>query len=79
MQTIENHAEFKRKYNKKDMLAGIRNCINMYHARGLTVVQLNGDNKLSSIEEDIRPTRLNIVAAGEHVGDIERSGRTIKE
>ena len=78
MCTVENHTEFKRKYNKKDMLKGIRKCINMYHARGLRVVQLNGDNEFASIKEEIRPTRLNTVAAGEHVGDIERSGRTIK-
>ena len=51
----------------------------MYHTRGLRVVQLNGDNEFACIEEDIRPTRLNMVAADEHVGDIERSGRTVKE
>ena len=79
MRTIEHHSKFKKKYTKKDMLAGIKKCINMYHARGLTVVQLNGDNEFSCIEEEIRPTRLNTVAAGEHVGDIERSGRTVKE
>ena len=79
MRTVEHHVEFKRKYNKKDMLSGIKKCINMYHSRGLTVVQLNCDNEFACIEEEIRPTRLNKVAAGEHVGDVERSGRTVKE
>ena len=79
MRTVEQHSDYKRKYNKKDMLAGIKKCVNMYHSRGLKVVQLNGDNKFASIEEELRPIKMNIVAAGEHVGDIERSGRTIKE
>ena len=51
----------------------------MYHTRGLEVIQLNTDNEFACIEEDIRPINLNMVAVGEHVGDIERSGRTIKE
>ena len=79
MRTVENHMKFKRRYNKKDMLLGIKQYINMYHSRGLTVVQLNCDNKFACIEEDIRPTKLNKVAAGEHGGDAQRSGRTAKE
>ena len=48
----------------------------MYHSRGLTVTQLNTDNEFRCIEEEIRPIKLNVVAADEHVGNVERSTRT---
>ena len=78
MRTIEHHSEFKKKCNKKNMLAGVRKCINMYHTRGLRVVQLNENNEFSCIEE-IRPTILNTLVAGEQMRDIQRSVRTVKE
>ena len=77
--TVEHHKDYRVKYNKHDMLKGIKKCVNMYHTRGLEVIQLNTDNGFACIEEDIRPINLNMVATGEHVGDIERSGRTFKE
>ena len=40
---------------------------------------MNCYNEFACIKEDIQPTRLNKVAAGEHIGDVERSGRTVKE
>ena len=52
-----------KKANKGDMEIGIKNCINLYHARGLTVTQINTDNKFACIEEAISPTTLNYVAA----------------
>ena len=51
----------------------------MYRKRGLRVSQLNGDNEFETLEDAIRPTRLHLVGAGEHVGDIERSVRTVKD
>ena len=65
--TVENIKNFKKIYNKSKMLSGIKKCINIYHSRGLHVTQLNTDNEFGCIEEEIRPTRLNMVAAGEHV------------
>ena len=53
------------------MLQGVKKCVNLYHSRGLEVIQLNTDNEFACIEEDICPIKLNMVAAGEHVGDIE--------
>ena len=41
--------------------------------------QINGDNEFEGIEDAIRPCNLHIVGAGEHVGDVERSIRTLKE
>ena len=40
---------------------------------------VNSDNEFGRIRDDILPTNLNIVAADEHVGDVERSIRTVKE
>ena len=68
--TIAHIKDFRNKYNKTDMLKGIKACINLYHARGLEVSQLNTDNEFTCIEEDIRPVRLNVVAANEHVGNV---------
>ena len=47
--------------------------------RGLRVTKLNADNEFENIHDVIRPAALHIVGANEHVGDIERSIRTIKE
>ena len=41
--------------------------------------QINADNEFACVEEEITPVKMNIVAAGQHVGDVERSIRTIKE
>ena len=40
---------------------------------------VNSDNEFGCIRDDILPTNLNMVAADEHVGDVERSIRTVKE
>ena len=77
--TVEHLKDFKKKYTKKSMLNGIKKCINVYHTRGLTVDSVNSDNEFGCIRDDILPTNLNMVAADEHVGDVERSIRTVKE
>ena len=51
----------------------------MYEARGLKISQINTDNKFEFIREVMKTIPLNIVTAGDHVGDVERSNRTIKE
>jgi hypothetical protein len=76
--TIEAHPNIK-KPNYTNIKTGIQKVINMYHARNLLVTQANVDNEFTCIRDDIRPTTLNVVAAGEHVGDVERSIRTVKE
>ena len=37
------------------------------------------DNEFEVLAEELRPIPVNIVGAGEHIGDIERSNRTVKE
>ena len=61
------------------MTKGIKTYINVYHLRNLKVTHLNTYNEFRCINEEIRPVRLNMVVAGEHVGNIERSNRTGKE
>ena len=68
-----------RKSNINDMRNGLKRVINLYHERGIHVNQLNTDNEFEYIKNDILPTNLNVVAAKEHVGEIERSIRTMKK
>jgi hypothetical protein len=65
--------------NKPTILKEIKAVLNVYHSRGLIVCDIHGDTEFLCIREDIRPTQLNIVPADSHVGEIERSIRTIKE
>ena len=51
----------------------------MYHGRGITVTQINGDNQFACVQEDMQPIPMNIVAAGEHVPPAERSIWFIKD
>ena len=69
----------KAKANKEDMIAGVNRVIGLYRARGLNVTQVSADNEFECIRDDLLPVFLNIVAADEHVSNIERSIRTVKE
>ena len=53
--------------------------INVYHSRGIHVHTINIDNEFEYIKERILPVHFNLVAVEEHVGDVERSIRTVKE
>ena len=52
--------------------------MNVFKKRGIGISQINGDNEFDYIREKIQPINLNIVAAGEYVGDIERENRSLK-
>jgi hypothetical protein len=51
----------------------------LYRSRGFVITDLHTDNEFECIREHISPINLNTVAADGHVGEIERSIRTIKE
>ena len=51
----------------------------LFNRRRIGITQVNADNEFECIREDIAPLQLNIVAAGDHVGDIERANRSLKE
>ena len=63
----------------KTILDEILAAINLYSSRGLTVCDIHADSEFECIREEIRPIAMNIVAPDSHVGEVERSIRTIKE
>lgn len=64
---------------KNTILREARAALNLYQARGLTVCDIHADNAFECIREDVRPIMMNIVPADSHVGEVERSVRTIKD
>ena len=69
----------KRKLKAMDTLASIMKIINIYKSRNLNVIQIDVDMEFKSLESQLLPIKLNVAAADEHVPDVERSIRTIKE
>ena len=65
--------------SKATILREVRTCQNLYEVRGLRVRDIHADNEFECIRENMRPVELNIVPADSHVGEIERSNRTMKE
>jgi hypothetical protein len=64
---------------KPTILRETQAVIRLYQARGLTVRDVHADSELECIREELRPITLDIVPADSHVGEVERSIRTIKE
>ena len=65
--------------NKEDILNGLRRVINIYRSRGINITQMNVDNEFDGLKNDYPEFNLNILASNEHVGDIERANRSLKE
>jgi Reverse transcriptase (RNA-dependent DNA polymerase) len=65
--------------SKKTISKGLGDIIRVYTARGFSVTNVHADNEFECIRYDILPCGLNIVTADDHVGEVERSIRTIKE
>ena len=85
LHTISRNLHFRtvssvpdRKYATilKEVLAVIHH---LYTSRGFNVVDVHANGKFDCLRDALHPIRLNVVAADSHVGDIERSIRTIKE
>jgi hypothetical protein len=53
--------------------------INLYKTRGFTVTRVEGDQEFGCIANDLLPAPLNIADADDHVAEVKRSIRTIKE
>jgi len=73
------HPIFKERPNKLDIHTGIKAILNIYQSRGIRIRQINADNEFTCVKSDFLPTPMNIVAAEEHVGDVEKSIRTLKD
>ena len=69
----------KRKLNAVDTLESIKKIISIYKARNLNITQIDTDMEFKTLENKLLPIKLNVSAADEHVSDVERSIRTIKE
>ena len=53
--------------------------LNVFEKRGIEVSQINANGKFECVCDDVQPTDLNVVAAGERVPDIERGNRSLKD
>ena len=55
--------------------------INLYEARGFHIADIHGDNEFDvpSLHDYLAPIIIHIYGRGEHVANIERSNRTVKQ
>jgi hypothetical protein len=65
--------------SKRTLLLETQAIIHLYQTRGFTVTRVEGDREFSCLENDLLPTPINIADADDHVAEVERSIRTIKE
>ena len=65
--------------SKATMLKYINAAVHIYHSRGFHVKHLVADLEFDTIKDDVLPIKLETVAKDDHVGDIERSIRHVKE
>ena len=65
--------------SNKSILTSLRQVFQIYESRGFNISHLLADSGFQGISRGILPTRLNPASAGEHVPEIERSVRTLKE
>jgi hypothetical protein len=56
-----------------------RAIVGMYKGRGFNVTRLEADQEFKCITNGVLPTILNVADADDHVHEVERSIRTIKE
>ncbi|KAL7574572.1 hypothetical protein ACA910_015922 [Epithemia clementina (nom. ined.)] len=65
--------------NKATLLLETMAIIKLYQARGFIVDNIHADREFECIKNELLPVNLNTTAADDHVGEVERSVRTIKE
>ena len=68
----------RKRPTKKDSIRCLRKVVNVFKKRGIEVSQINGDGEFECVHNDVHPTNLNVVVAGEHVPVIERGNRSLK-
>jgi hypothetical protein len=64
---------------KGTLLKCINSALFLYRSRGFVVVDIHTDVEFECVRDQIASVILNVVAADAHVGEVERSIRTIKE
>jgi hypothetical protein len=65
--------------SKHTLLNEAQAVINLYETRGFNVTRLEADREFTCITNNVLPINLNIADADDHVHEVERSVRTIKE
>lgn len=71
--------EFMMNKNKASLQEYAARVINLYRQRGFNVTNVHADGAFACIRHDLAPAAVSITAADDHVADVERSIRTIKE
>ena len=64
---------------KATILESLQDVIRMYVSRGFRLGAVEGDNEFACMKTDLMPVNLNITAKDDHVPEVERSIRTVKE
>ena len=64
---------------KAEILKLLKKVITLYSSHSFSIEQIMADNQYKCLRNDLLPIMLTVVGAGEQVGDIERSIRTVKE
>ena len=82
--TISRHIKLRtvdhlRDIQQDSVIKSLKQVIKIYTSRGFSVPQIHADNGFKGIENELLPSRLNLAATGEHVPEVERSIRTLKE
>jgi len=65
--------------NKATLLREIKPVMAMHKSRGFNIFDLHANMEFECIRNDVLPSRLNVTAADDHVGEVEQSIRTMKE
>ena len=61
------------------ILAELQSVIRLYASRGFAVRDVHGDQEFECLRDDLAPIHLETVPADSHVGEVERSNRTVQE
>jgi len=82
--TISRKAQFRTvapvlNRNKATLLREIKPVLAMYTSRRFNISDLHANMEFECIQNNVLPSRLNVTAASNHVGEIKRSIRTMKE
>ena len=64
-----NSSESRGKF---ETIKSLKPRVNHFRIRGVTIALVRRDNGFKMIEEEMRPTHVEIVVRGDDIGDIER-------
>ena len=87
LHTIARHIKFRTitamntsgNPSASHIMNDLQGILQMYRTRGFVVSNLHADLQFEPLRNRLLPIHLNVAAQDDHVGDVERSVRTIKE